>query len=99
MFLVAPGDLLDTVLEEENSGNATRAEAILCGAVKQLRASQGRPEPTLYLALMSLARAKSTLFMRTRVLDVRLVYTYDIQPVWPSLAWKLSMHLIVFQIL
>ena len=74
VLLVAPSDLLDSVLEEDSTGDVTRAEGMICGAVKQLRASRGRCDSAVYLALMSLAKARPGLFMRTRILDVMLAF-------------------------
>lgn len=53
---VPPPALLDEIEAAELEGNDDRIEGVLCGAVKQLKVTRAKPDSTLYLSLMYLAK-------------------------------------------
>ncbi len=53
---------------EASDASDERAEAILCGAAKQLRCSRnGKPDPVLALGLMSIAKTEPSVFRSENV--------------------------------
>nr|XP_051686536.1 integrator complex subunit 1 isoform X2 [Oryctolagus cuniculus] len=66
---VLPTVLLDEIEAAELDGNDERVEAVLCGAVKQLRATRAKPDSTLYLGLMYLAKIKPNIFATEGVIE------------------------------
>ncbi|XP_073504214.1 integrator complex subunit 1 isoform X1 [Phyllobates terribilis] len=66
---VAPASLLDDVEASEQDGNDDRIEGVLCGAVKQLKMNRAKPDPTLYLSLMFLAKMKPNIFATEGVIE------------------------------
>jgi integrator complex subunit 1 len=67
---VDPSTLLDRVLEAEDVSDE-RVEALLCGAVRQLRAMRSKPVPdsALYLTLCYLAKTRPLLFCTEIVVE------------------------------
>jgi len=63
-------DLVDAVEDAINKSDDDRLEALLCGAVKTLRASRSKPDSALFLALMCLAKNRPTLFHSDVVTEV-----------------------------
>lgn len=70
-FTVAPTILLDEIEAAEAEGNDDRIEGVLCGAVKQLKMNRAKPDATLYLSLMFLAKIKPNIFATEGVIEVR----------------------------
>lgn len=66
--------MVDVVEDAVNKSDDDRLEALLCGAVKTLRATRSKPDSALFLALMCLARSQPTLFHSEVVTEV-LMYT------------------------
>ncbi|XP_058148461.1 integrator complex subunit 1 isoform X1 [Dasypus novemcinctus] len=71
---VVPIEVLPTVLLEEIEaaeveGNDDRVEGVLCGAVKQLKLTRAKPDSTLYLSLMYLAKIKPNIFATEGVIE------------------------------
>uniref|UniRef100_UPI00358F4073 integrator complex subunit 1 n=1 Tax=Myxine glutinosa TaxID=7769 RepID=UPI00358F4073 len=66
---VPPGALLEAVEAAEAEGNDERVEALLCGAARQLRLSRPRPDSTLCLALMYLAKVKPNIFATEGIIE------------------------------
>ncbi|XP_013788345.1 integrator complex subunit 1-like, partial [Limulus polyphemus] len=66
---VPASELLTKVLEAEDSNDDERAESLLCGAVKQLKSTRTKPEPTLYLSLMYLAKTRPLMFCTDIVME------------------------------
>ncbi|KAG9476971.1 hypothetical protein GDO78_002385 [Eleutherodactylus coqui] len=66
---VVPASLLDDVEASEQEGNDDRIEGVLCGAVKQLKMNRAKPDPTLYLSLMFLAKMKPNIFATEGVIE------------------------------
>lgn len=68
---VLPPALLDEIEAAELEGNDDRIEGVLCGAVKQLKVTRAKPDSTLYLSLMYLAKIKPNIFATEGVIEVR----------------------------
>uniref|UniRef100_A0A8C4SHK8 Integrator complex subunit 1 n=1 Tax=Erpetoichthys calabaricus TaxID=27687 RepID=A0A8C4SHK8_ERPCA len=66
---VPPAILLDEVEAAELEGNDDRIEGVLCGAVKQLKMNRAKPDITLYLSLMFLAKIKPNVFATEGVIE------------------------------
>lgn len=66
-----PPALLDEIEAAELEGNDDRIEGVLCGAVKQLKVTRAKPDSTLYLSLMYLAKIKPNIFATEGVIEVR----------------------------
>ncbi|KAM4632627.1 integrator complex subunit 1 [Discoglossus pictus] len=66
---VPPASLLDDIEASEADGNDDRIEGVLCGAVKQLKMNRAKPDPTLYLSLMFLAKMKPNIFATEGVIE------------------------------
>lgn len=66
-----PTVLLDEIEAAELEGNDDRIEGVLCGAVKQLKVTRAKPDSTLYLSLMYLAKIKPNIFATEGVIEVR----------------------------
>lgn len=66
---VLPTVLLDEIEAAELEGNDDRVEGVLCGAVKQLKVTRTKPDSTLYLSLMYLAKIKPNIFATEGVIE------------------------------
>lgn len=66
---VPTASLLDDIEASEQEGNDDRIEGVLCGAVKQLKMNRAKPDPTLYLSLMFLAKMKPNIFATEGVIE------------------------------
>ncbi|XP_016414989.1 integrator complex subunit 1-like [Sinocyclocheilus rhinocerous] len=66
---VSPAVLLDEIEAAEAEGNDDRIEGVLCGAVKQLKMNRAKPDMTLYLSLMFLAKIKPNVFATEGVIE------------------------------
>lgn len=77
MIAVVPTVLLDEIEAAEAEGNDDRIEGVLCGAVKQLKMNRAKPDTTLYLSLMYLAKIKPNIFATEGVIEVRAVLHCD----------------------
>ncbi|XP_058705589.1 integrator complex subunit 1 isoform X2 [Poecile atricapillus] len=66
---VIPTVLLDEIEAAEAEGNDDRIEGVLCGAVKQLKMNRAKPDTTLYLSLMYLAKIKPNIFATEGVIE------------------------------
>ncbi|XP_020830897.1 integrator complex subunit 1 isoform X2 [Phascolarctos cinereus] len=66
---VLPTVLLDEIEASESEGNDDRIEGVLCGAVKQLKMTRAKPDTTLYLSLMYLAKIKPNIFATEGVIE------------------------------
>jgi len=63
-------ELVDAVDDAVDKSDDDRLEALLCGAVKILRATRSKPDSALFLALMCLAKSRPTLFHSDVVTEV-----------------------------
>ncbi|XP_037669963.1 integrator complex subunit 1 isoform X7 [Choloepus didactylus] len=66
---VLPTVLLDEIEAAELEGNDDRIEGVLCGAVRQLKITRAKPDTTLYLSLMYLAKIKPNIFATEGVIE------------------------------
>ncbi|XP_004705938.1 integrator complex subunit 1, partial [Echinops telfairi] len=66
---VLPTALLDEIEAAELEGNDDRIEGVLCGAARQLRLTRPKPDSTLYLSLMYLAKIKPNIFATEGVIE------------------------------
>ncbi|XP_029015279.1 integrator complex subunit 1 isoform X2 [Betta splendens] len=66
---VSPSVLLDEIEAAESEGNDDRIEGLLCGAVKQLKLNRAKPDITLYLSLMFLAKIKPNVFATEGIIE------------------------------
>uniref|UniRef100_UPI00398F2E8F integrator complex subunit 1 n=1 Tax=Pristiophorus japonicus TaxID=55135 RepID=UPI00398F2E8F len=66
---VAPVTLLDEIEAAELDGNDDRIEGLLCGAVKQMKLNRVKPDTTLFLSLMYLAKIKPNVFATEGVIE------------------------------
>uniref|UniRef100_A0AAV2KDQ3 Integrator complex subunit 1 n=1 Tax=Knipowitschia caucasica TaxID=637954 RepID=A0AAV2KDQ3_KNICA len=66
---VSPSLLLDEIEAAESEGNDDRIEGLLCGAVKQLKMNRAKPDITLYLSLMFLAKIKPNVFATQGIIE------------------------------
>ncbi|CAB1341759.1 unnamed protein product [Coregonus sp. 'balchen'] len=66
---VPPAVLLDEIENAEQDGNDDRIEGVLCGAVKQLKMNRAKPDITLYLSLMFLAKIKPNVFATEGIIE------------------------------
>ncbi|XP_054616240.1 integrator complex subunit 1 isoform X2 [Dunckerocampus dactyliophorus] len=66
---VSPALLLDEIEAAESEGNDDRIEGLLCGAVKQLKMNRAKPDITLYLSLMFLAKIKPNVFATEGIIE------------------------------
>ena len=73
LFAVDGADLIDAVEDAIDKSDDDRLEAVLCGAVKTLRATRSKPDSALFLALMCLAKSRPTLFHSDVVTEVYTV--------------------------
>lgn len=70
LTLVSPVVLLDEIEAAESEGNDDRIEGLLCGAVKQLKMNRAKPDITLSLSLMFLAKIKPNVFATEGIIEV-----------------------------
>ncbi|KAA8585305.1 hypothetical protein FQN60_003999 [Etheostoma spectabile] len=66
---VSPAVLLDEIEAAEAEGNDDRIEGLLCGAVKQLKMNRAKPDITLYLSLMFLAKIRPNVFATEGIIE------------------------------
>jgi len=68
--------LVDAIEDAIDKSDDDRLEALLCGAVKTLRATRSKPDSALFLALMFLAKSRPTSFHSEVVTEVLLYVVY-----------------------
>ncbi|XP_023242494.1 integrator complex subunit 1-like [Centruroides sculpturatus] len=66
---VDPSELLNKIFEAEDMGDDNKVELMLLGSVKHLKISRAKPEPSLYLSLMYLAKSRPMLFLNKMVVE------------------------------
>ncbi|XP_056018068.1 integrator complex subunit 1-like isoform X2 [Ostrea edulis] len=59
---VDPQELLEEILDAEDTCDDERLEGLFCWAVKYLHGNRSKPDPAVYLTLMYLAKTKSSVF-------------------------------------
>ena len=70
LLAVDPPELLSKVLAASKEGDEERIEGLLCGAVKHLRNNRSKPDHTIYLSLMYLAKTQPSLFLSDLATEV-----------------------------
>lgn len=73
LLVVSPVVLLDEIEAAESEGNDDRIEGLLCGAVKQLKMNRAKPDITLSLSLMFLAKIKPNVFATEGIIEVLFI--------------------------
>lgn len=73
LLVVSPVVLLDEIEAAESEGNDDRIEGLLCGAVKQLKMNRAKPDITLSLSLMFLAKIKPNVFATEGIIEVPFI--------------------------
>jgi len=58
------------VSDAEASGDKTRVDGLLLGAIKTLKSNKAKPDPAGYLGLLYLAKTKPECFTSSRVIEV-----------------------------
>lgn len=74
LLVVSPVVLLDEIEAAESEGNDDRIEGLLCGAVKQLKINRAKPDITLSLSLMFLAKIKPNVFATEGIIEVASIH-------------------------
>lgn len=90
LLVVSPVVLLDEIEAAESEGNDDRIEGLLCGAAKQLKMNRAKPDITLSLSLMFLAKIKPNVFATEGIIEVPSIgmlfcLSYWIQTSYPQL--------------
>lgn len=70
VFLVDPQELLEEILDAEDTCDEERLEGLFCGAVKYLHGNRSKPDPAVYLTLMYLAKTKASMFNSDVIIQV-----------------------------
>lgn len=70
MFSVDPQELLEEILDAEDTCDDERLEGLFCGAVKYLHRNRSKPDPAVYLTLMYLAKTKASMFNSDVIIQV-----------------------------
>ena len=73
MIAVTPSELEDQVLDADASGSKLRVDALLLGAIKNLKLNKAKPDAILYMNLIYLAKSKPELFLSSRIVEVSLL--------------------------
>ena len=71
-LLVTASELEDQILDADASGNKSRVDGLLLGAIKNLKSNRAKPDSMMYMNLVYLAKSKPELFISKRVVEVRL---------------------------
>lgn len=67
---MSPSELEDQILDADASGNKLRVDALLLGAIKNLKSNKAKPDTVMIMNLMYLAKSKPELFLSSRVVEV-----------------------------
>lgn len=59
---VDPQEILEEILDAEDTCDDEKLEGLFCGAVKYLHGNRSKPDPAVYLTLMYLAKTKASMF-------------------------------------
>jgi hypothetical protein len=62
--------LIESIYSAEEAGDDDKLEGLICGAVRYLKLNRAKPETTMYLSLMYLAKTKQALFDSDIVIEV-----------------------------
>jgi len=67
---VSPSDLEDQILDADASGNKLRLDALLLGAIKNLKSNKAKPDTIMIVNLIYLAKSRPEFFLSNRVVEV-----------------------------
>ena len=70
LLSVDSDEFLQCVIDADEKGDDETVEALICGAVKHLRANRAKPDPGLYLGLMHLAKTRPECFVGETMVEV-----------------------------
>lgn len=67
---VSPSELEDQILDADASGNKLRVDALLLGAIKNLKSNKAKPDTIMIMNLIYLAKSRPEFFLSNRVVEV-----------------------------
>ena len=67
---MSPSDLEDQILDADASGNKLRVDALLLGAIKNLKSNKAKPDTIMIVNLIYLAKSRPEFFLSNRVVEV-----------------------------
>lgn len=70
VFSVDPQEILEEILDAEDTCDDEKLEGLFCGAVKYLHGNRSKPDPAVYLTLMYLAKTKASMFNSDVIIQV-----------------------------
>lgn len=79
--------MLSEILAAEERNDFERLEGLLCGAVKYLHGNRSKPDQTVFVTLMYLAKVKPNVFNSEIVIEVKPKYIFK------RLVWTLKVNL------
>lgn len=80
-------ELEDQVLDADASGNKSRVDALLLGAIKNLKSNKAKPDQLMIMNLMYLAKSRPEYFLSNRIVEVGMIDLF--QPFFKYLIVKL----------
>ena len=80
-------ELEDQVLDADASGNKSRVDALLLGAIKNLKSNKAKPDQLMIMNLMYLAKSRPEYFLSNRIVEVGVIDLF--QPFFKYLIVKL----------
>lgn len=66
-------ELEDQVLDADASGNKSRVDALLLGAIKNLKSNKAKPDQLMIMNLMYLAKSRPEYFLSNRIVEVGMI--------------------------
>lgn len=93
-FIVDPQELLEEILDAEDSCNDERLEGLFCGAIKYLHGNRSKPDPAVYLTLMYLSKTSSSIFNSDVIIQVGIFFIYPFES--HQLAFYKHIHLYLY---
>lgn len=67
---MSPSELEDQILDADASGNKLRVDALLLGAIKNLKSNKAKPDTIMIMNLIYLAKSRPEFFLSNRVVEV-----------------------------
>ena len=67
---MSPSELEDQILDADASGNKLRVDALLLGAIKNLKSNKAKPDTIMIMNLIYLAKSRPEFFLSNRVAEV-----------------------------
>ena len=87
---MSASELEDQVLDADASGNKLKVDALLLGAIKNLKSNKAKPDTIMVMNLMYLAKSRPEFFLSNRVVEVSFTFQVfllikDLRPmIWSS---------------